>query len=113
MAIARKIRGGEEYKGEEAVMEELVLCVVITNAVEVQVSGGRIVGLAIYDTTFSWINHSCSPNACYRFSLSSISENPSISDESNLLIVPARNCSGPQVHTSCSLFLFLFCLFIW
>ncbi|KAK4745168.1 hypothetical protein SAY87_011480 [Trapa incisa] len=48
-------------------LEEAVICAVLTNAVEVQDSGGRILGIAIYDTDFSWINHSCSPNTCYRF----------------------------------------------
>lgn len=50
-------------------LEEAVLCAVITNAVDVQDRFGRSVGIAVYDTCFSWINHSCSPNASYRFVL--------------------------------------------
>lgn len=53
---------------DDCVMEEAALCVVMTNAVEVQDENGVAVGIAVYDTAFSWINHSCSPNACYRFS---------------------------------------------
>ncbi|KAI8556327.1 hypothetical protein RHMOL_Rhmol05G0244400 [Rhododendron molle] len=70
MAMARRMRDNLslEYSGECA-LEEAVLCVVLTNAVEVQVNGGPLVGIAVYDMTFSWINHSCSPNACYTFPL--------------------------------------------
>ncbi|KAE8718651.1 hypothetical protein F3Y22_tig00110007pilonHSYRG00249 [Hibiscus syriacus] len=31
---------------------------------------GRCLGIAVYDPNFSWINHSCSPNSCFRFSVS-------------------------------------------
>lgn len=48
-------------------VEEAVMCLVLTNAVEVQDKDGRNVGIAVYDWRFSWINHSCSPNACFRF----------------------------------------------
>lgn len=48
-------------------LEEMVLCLVVTNAVEVLEKNGRCIGIAVYDHTFSWINHSCSPNSCYRF----------------------------------------------
>lgn len=48
-------------------VEEAVMCLVLTNAVEVQAEDGRDVGIAVYDWRFSWINHSCSPNACFRF----------------------------------------------
>ncbi|XP_076916576.1 protein SET DOMAIN GROUP 41-like [Bidens hawaiensis] len=81
MAIAKT----EDVTLEEA---EAVLCVVLTNAVEVQDSTGQSVGIAVYDTTFSWINHSCSPNACYRFLPP---EAPS--NGQRCLIVPA--CSEP------------------
>ncbi|CAL5386418.1 unnamed protein product [Camellia sinensis] len=71
MAMARRMRDGLALECSglgECVLEEVVLCVVLTNAVEVQISGGGpAVGIAVYDTTFSWINHSCSPNACYWF----------------------------------------------
>ncbi|KAL5974511.1 hypothetical protein ACLOJK_031176 [Asimina triloba] len=72
MSLTRRGRpsGGEE--GEERVdcsMEEDVLCLVLTNGVEVQVGEGRAIGTAVYGPRFSWFNHSCAPNACYRFSL--------------------------------------------
>ncbi|KAK6115666.1 hypothetical protein DH2020_007935 [Rehmannia glutinosa] len=54
-------------KQDEFVLEEMVLCLVLTNAVEVQDKSGCCIGVAVYETAFSWINHSCSPNACYRF----------------------------------------------
>ncbi|KAK1263773.1 Protein SET DOMAIN GROUP 41 [Acorus gramineus] len=47
---------------------EAAMCVVVTNAVEVQFgTGPGPVGIALYGPGFSWFNHSCSPNACYRF----------------------------------------------
>ncbi|XP_015886480.3 protein SET DOMAIN GROUP 41 isoform X2 [Ziziphus jujuba] len=76
MAAARRMRDGlddvsccdhaaSEY---DAVLEEeaTALCLVITNAVEVQDKSGRTLGLALFCPSFCWINHSCSPNACYR-----------------------------------------------
>ncbi|KAL1198766.1 Protein SET DOMAIN GROUP 41 [Cardamine amara subsp. amara] len=53
---------------ENTELEEAAICSVLTNAVEVQDSNGRALGIALYDSRFSWINHSCSPNSCYRFS---------------------------------------------
>lgn len=71
MAAARKSRnGGKEEQSVDFLLEEMVLSLVITNAVEVQDGNGRSLGIAVYDPCFSWINHSCSPNACYRFSVS-------------------------------------------
>ncbi|KAI3460467.1 hypothetical protein Pfo_017130 [Paulownia fortunei] len=70
MAKARRMCVDEDVnveKQEEFVLEEMVLCLVLTNAVEVQDKSGCSIGIAVYDTAFSWINHSCSPNACYRF----------------------------------------------
>lgn len=52
-------------------MEEEVLWAVLTNAVEVQVSEGSALGIGVYGPWFSWFNHSCSPNACYRFEVGS------------------------------------------
>lgn len=68
MAAATSMRDGRPLDSHEGfLLEEAVLCAVVTNAVEVQDSVGRSVGIAVYDIPFSWINHSCSPNACYRF----------------------------------------------
>lgn len=86
MAKARRVRDGLDIEMVgECEVEETILCVVLTNAVEVQVNGGPGVGIAVYDVAFSWINHSCSPNACYRFSLQQGG-----SGESQMLIVPAN-----------------------
>ena len=86
MAIARCMRDGREFSGDSR-LEEALLCLVLTNAVEVQVNGGSALGIAVYDWCFSWINHSCSPNACYRF-LPCSPETPLFSCESGLQIVP-------------------------
>ncbi|XP_024199137.1 protein SET DOMAIN GROUP 41 isoform X2 [Rosa chinensis] len=84
MFLARTMRDAQD---DDAVLEEAVLCLVLvlTNAVEVQDNTGRTLGIAVYDSCFSWINHSCSPNACYRFLLSS----PPQCAETPLRIVPA------------------------
>ncbi|GMI77103.1 hypothetical protein like AT1G43245 [Hibiscus trionum] len=72
MAGARKLRNRDSAlnKSDGVLLEEAVLSLVLTNAVEVQDEAGRSLGIAVYDPNFSWINHSCSPNACYRFSVS-------------------------------------------
>lgn len=89
MAVARCMRDGTEFSGDSK-LEEALLCLVLTNAVEVQVNGGSALGIAVYDWCFSWINHSCSPNACYRFLLRS-PETPQFSGESRLQIIPGGN----------------------
>ncbi|ESQ33276.1 hypothetical protein EUTSA_v10003905mg [Eutrema salsugineum] len=67
-------------------LEEAAICSVLTNAVELQDSSGRALGIAVYDTRFSWINHSCSPNACYRFVISPHSTTtPSFQDYPKML----------------------------
>lgn len=70
MSLARRMRDGRGVDEEQDynVVEETALCVVLTNGVEVQVHEMGPIGIAVYDQSFSWINHSCSPNACYRFS---------------------------------------------
>ncbi|CAN6852951.1 unnamed protein product [Brassica oleracea] len=55
---------------KDTVLEEAAICSVLTNAVEVQDRAGVALGIAVYGSRFSWINHSCSPNACYRFVIS-------------------------------------------
>ncbi|KAI3885701.1 hypothetical protein MKX03_027891 [Papaver bracteatum] len=74
MAMARRMRDGGfngEYKmKEDSLIEEIVLGQVLMNSVEVQGDEECYLGNAIYGPIFSWINHSCSPNACYRFLLS-------------------------------------------
>ncbi|XAR62489.1 Histone-lysine N-methyltransferase [Bertholletia excelsa] len=92
MALARRMRDGLalEYPGD-CVLEELALCTVLTNAVEVQFNGGLAIGVAVYGTTFSWINHSCSPNCCYWFSLQKCSGGES----------PLRICPGTEHGGGC------------
>ncbi|KAK9096405.1 hypothetical protein Sjap_021902 [Stephania japonica] len=70
MARARRMRDGLGVgEAGECQEEEMALFVVMTNGVEVQVDDEGPVGVAVYGPGFSWINHSCSPNACYRFSV--------------------------------------------
>ncbi|KAK1555610.1 hypothetical protein Q3G72_028937 [Acer saccharum] len=80
--------GRPNLYNDDVALEEALLCLVMTNAVEVQDNNGRMLGIAVYDHNFSWINHSCSPNASYRFFFSH-SNTPSFSNHSNMLIVPA------------------------
>ncbi|XP_016204397.1 protein SET DOMAIN GROUP 41-like isoform X5 [Arachis ipaensis] len=89
-----ELRG--ELEPDDAVLEEAecALCAVLTNAVEVQDKEGRALGIAVYGPAFSWINHSCSPNACYRFILSPSSS--SSSQESKLRIAPSSFRGSPD-----------------
>ncbi|KAK4722230.1 hypothetical protein R3W88_012463 [Solanum pinnatisectum] len=70
LAASRRMCVGLETNGEYTV-EAAVLCLVLTNAVEVHDKDGRSLGVGVYDIPFSWVNHSCSPNASYRFCTSS------------------------------------------
>ncbi|CAN0892225.1 Protein SET DOMAIN GROUP 41 [Linum grandiflorum] len=88
MAAARR---EETRDGEGLMEEEEALCLVITNGVEVLDSRSRSIGIAVYNCTFSWINHSCSPNSCYRFLFSPPAESP----DSAPIIFP----SGSKVDT--------------
>ncbi|KAK3230128.1 hypothetical protein Dsin_002009 [Dipteronia sinensis] len=80
--------GRPNLSNDDVALEEALLCLVMTNAVEVQDKSGLMLGITVYDHNFSWINHSCSPNASYRFFFSH-SNSPSFSNHSNMLIVPA------------------------
>ncbi|VFQ86714.1 unnamed protein product [Cuscuta campestris] len=69
MAAARRmLLNSESPLAGACNLEEAVLCLVLTNAVEVQDSAGCSVGVAVYGQSFSWINHGCSPNCSYRSS---------------------------------------------
>ncbi|XP_020959010.1 protein SET DOMAIN GROUP 41-like isoform X3 [Arachis ipaensis] len=94
-----ELRG--ELEPDDAVLEEAecALCAVLTNAVEVQDKEGRALGIAVYGPAFSWINHSCSPNACYRFILSPSSS--SSSQESKLRIAPSSFRGSPDSRELC------------
>ncbi|KAM1030251.1 hypothetical protein TB1_033468 [Malus domestica] len=78
----------------DAVLEEAVLSLVLTNAVEVQDKTGRTLGISVYGPSFCWINHSCSPNACYRFSLMTPPTPPCWPETALLRIVPFGRSSG-------------------
>jgi hypothetical protein len=96
-AIAKQRSDGGPYDND-AVLEiaTVALCVVLTNAVEVHDNDGCALGIAVYEHAFSWINHSCSPNACYRFSFSNSS-----------------SCIVPFTHNSQQLkVIFLFIYFV-
>ncbi|KAG8660613.1 protein SET DOMAIN GROUP 41 isoform X2 [Manihot esculenta] len=108
MAIARRLRDGKQELIEvdeneyDAVLfeeEEAALCLVLTNSVEVQDNDGRTLGIAVYDPTFSWINHSCSPNSCYRFLISPPSTAASPAD-SKLRIVPSCSNGEKSVYSN-------------
>lgn len=88
MAAARRIEMDENEKNEDTLLEA-ALCLVLTNAVEVQDHEGRSLGIAVYGPNFSWINHSCSPNACYRFIISPPDNVLPFRDDSRLRILPA------------------------
>lgn len=90
-ALMRRVR-----EAVEGVREEEVLWAVVTNSVEVQVSEGTALGVAVYGPWFSWFNHSCSPNACYRFELNS-SMPESSCDLDFFRVLPVSNGEVPQV----------------
>uniref|UniRef100_A0A6M2F2J3 SET domain-containing protein n=1 Tax=Populus davidiana TaxID=266767 RepID=A0A6M2F2J3_9ROSI len=98
IAAARRMEMVENEKND-AVLLEAALCVVLTNAVEVHDNEGRSIGIAVYGPNFSWINHSCSPNACYRFIISPDNVMP-FSEESRLRILLAGTKSDNGVHNN-------------
>ena len=99
IAMAKRMRDGLDFSDEISIedvqLEEAALCLVLTNAVEVQDKSGRTLGVALYGQNFSWINHSCSPNACYRISLPSEIETSSF--YTSLRIAPY--CSSSEKET--------------
>ncbi|XP_039139389.1 protein SET DOMAIN GROUP 41 [Dioscorea cayenensis subsp. rotundata] len=72
--LMARARNGKLEGDIDTTAEKAALWAVLRNAVEVQVGGSAAAGVAIYGPMFSWFNHSCSPNACYRFEFSSRSE---------------------------------------
>ncbi|CAL9120130.1 unnamed protein product [Musa textilis] len=68
MSLARgRGRSREADFDGGAASPEVVLWAVLTNSVEVHISEVGALGVAVYGPGFSWFNHSCVPNACYRF----------------------------------------------
>ncbi|EXC28030.1 Protein SET DOMAIN GROUP 41 [Morus notabilis] len=107
MAAARRMRdrdcSGEESEGEEEAMAAAALCAVLTNGVEVQVKSGRTLGVAVYGGGgFSWINHSCSPNACYRISLHSDLQTTSFLPDHETAAMRIVPCCNKETQCGCS-----------
>lgn len=106
MAMARAMRDEREFKLEfdsdvgGCELEEAVLCLVITNAVEINFNGERL-GIGVYDSCFSWINHSCSPNSCFRFvracAVSEVSD-----DSSSIRIFPCGDAAEMEDRVACT-----------
>jgi len=89
MSSSRKSRALSYVSLPDGVkVERMALWAVITNSVEVQLSEGLVMGIAVYGPSFSWFNHSCFPNASYRFVLAPKNEN-CISHQSKSCVVPA------------------------
>ncbi|XP_038989176.1 protein SET DOMAIN GROUP 41 isoform X2 [Phoenix dactylifera] len=85
----RKRARDERRDGAVAVVEEEALLAVLTNAVEVQVSERGALGIAVYGPPFSWFNHSCAPNACYRFELADLSKGTGSCEPGSFRVSPA------------------------
>lgn len=89
MSSARKARAqGYVSFSDGLKVERMALWAVTTNSVEVQLSEGLAMGIAVYGPSFSWFNHSCFPNASYRFVLRPKNED-CISQKSKSWAVPA------------------------
>ncbi|OEL16775.1 Protein SET DOMAIN GROUP 41 [Dichanthelium oligosanthes] len=89
MLSARKSRAQTYVSFSDGLkVERMALWAVITNSVEVQLSEGLAMGTAVYGPSFSWFNHSCFPNASYRFVLALKNED-CISHKSKSCAVPA------------------------
>ncbi|RZB81148.1 Serine carboxypeptidase-like 46 [Glycine soja] len=84
--MAEAIAKQRGVPNNDAILEEvtIALSTVLTNVMEVHNNEWRALGISVFYHIFSWINHSCSPNACYHFVLSSSSH----SKEAKLGIAP-------------------------
>ncbi|KAJ1696301.1 hypothetical protein LUZ63_004813 [Rhynchospora breviuscula] len=67
--LMSSIRSDQQPPVRGAQLEMMVLLAVMRNSVEVQVGECWSIGVAVYGPHFSWFNHSCLPNAFYRFQL--------------------------------------------
>ncbi|CAN6228095.1 unnamed protein product [Urochloa humidicola] len=81
-------------------VERMALWAVITNSVEVQLDEGLAMGIAVYGPSFSWFNHSCFPNASYRFESAPKNED-CISDKSKSWTVPASKGVPADMWHAC------------
>lgn len=100
MSSARKSRAETYVSFSDGLkVERMALWAVITNSVEVQLSEGMAMGISVYGPSFSWFNHSCFPNASYRFVLAPKNED-CISHKSKSWAVPASKGVAADVwHT--------------
>ncbi|XP_066349731.1 protein SET DOMAIN GROUP 41-like isoform X3 [Miscanthus floridulus] len=89
MSSARKSRAHTSFIFSDRLkLEKMALWAVIINSVEVQLSEGLAMGVAVYGPSFSWFNHSCFPSASYRFVLAPRNEDYA-SQKSKSCVVPA------------------------
>lgn len=96
MSSARKMRTQTSVVFSNGLTVEIVaLWAVTINSVEVQISDEWDLGIAVYGPSFSWFNHSCFPNASYRFVLAPPNED-SVSDKSEYRAVPASKGVAPD-----------------
>uniref|UniRef100_A0A0E0DE80 SET domain-containing protein n=1 Tax=Oryza meridionalis TaxID=40149 RepID=A0A0E0DE80_9ORYZ len=96
MLSARKSRM-KNYVGlfNGLTIEKVVLWAVMTNSVEVQISEEQSLGIAVYGPSFSWFNHSCCPNASYRFVLVPQNEGCT-SNKPESCVVPVSKGAAPD-----------------
>ncbi|WVZ85637.1 hypothetical protein U9M48_032537 [Paspalum notatum var. saurae] len=98
MSSARKSRAQTSVSFSDGLrVEMMALWAVITNSVEVQLSEGLAMGVAVYGPSFSWFNHSCVPNASYRFVLAP-TNGECASDKSKSCVVPASKGVAADVE---------------
>ncbi|VAH47763.1 unnamed protein product [Triticum turgidum subsp. durum] len=100
MSSARKMRTQTSVVFSNGLTVEIMaLWAVMINSVEVQISDEWDLGIAVYGPSFSWFNHSCFPNASYRFELAAPNEDY-VSDKSEYRAVPASKGVAPDAwHT--------------
>ncbi|KAG0485217.1 hypothetical protein HPP92_009296 [Vanilla planifolia] len=94
MARARHTENFGDFPHEKVSVEEEMLWAVMLNGVEVEIGELGAVGVAVYGPWFSWFNHSCLPNACYRFDLSPHHEELQHEGSGSFKVFPAS--SGNQ-----------------
>ncbi|TVU14527.1 hypothetical protein EJB05_38002, partial [Eragrostis curvula] len=97
MSSARKSRT-QASVGLSDGLETLTLWAVITNSVEVQVSEDQAIGIAVYSPSFSWFNHSCFPNASYRFALAPWHDDCTSHKSKSCLVPASRGVAQNALH---------------
>uniref|UniRef100_A0A0D9ZKT0 SET domain-containing protein n=1 Tax=Oryza glumipatula TaxID=40148 RepID=A0A0D9ZKT0_9ORYZ len=96
MLSARKLRMKNSVGLSNGLtIEKVALWAVMTNSVEVQISEEQSLGIAVYGPSFSWFNHSCCPNASYRFVLVPQNEGCT-SNKPESCVVPVSKGAAPD-----------------